>query len=106
MKKVLVLAFCAWAGVVAAQSMPKLPEGLPLPKGTDSPGQVTFNHETHVDGERPSCTSCHPREFRMLKATRRAAITHAEMEKGRFCGSCHDGKKAFAMDDCTFCHQE
>jgi c(7)-type cytochrome triheme protein len=32
-------------------------------------------------------------------------IVHATMEKGEQCGMCHDGKKAFALDeDCTFCH--
>jgi c(7)-type cytochrome triheme protein len=66
-----------------------------------------FNHETHVDSSKPACTACHPREFRILKASRRAAITHADMEKGRNCGTCHDGKKAFAPDDdCASCHQD
>ena len=95
-----------WGAAIAAQSIPRLPAALAMPQVDGSPGQVTFNHETHVDAAAPACTACHPREFRMLKTTKRAAITHDEMAKGRFCGSCHDGKKAFAMDDCSFCHQQ
>ena len=103
---VLLLMLAARGAAVAAQaSLPRLPAALLLEKGTDSPGQVTFNHETHVDAEKPACTVCHSREFRILKTSRRTAITHTEMDKGKYCGSCHDGKKAFAMDDCTFCHQ-
>jgi c(7)-type cytochrome triheme protein len=97
---------CAWAAAVAAQSLPNLPGELRLAKSAESPGQVVFNHETHVDTSKPACTTCHPREFRILKASAgRAPIRHADMEKGRQCGSCHDGKKAFAMDDCTTCHR-
>jgi c(7)-type cytochrome triheme protein len=90
----------------AAQDMPRLPAGLAMTRSSDSPGQVTFKHETHVDSARPSCTSCHPREFRILKDSAPIApITHTEMDKGRYCGSCHNGKKAFALDDCAACHE-
>jgi c(7)-type cytochrome triheme protein len=27
------------------------------------------------------------------------------MKKGELCGACHDGSKAFAVDECTSCHQ-
>lgn len=99
-----VLLLAAWGTALAAQSLPKLPEALQLARGTDSPGQVIFNHASHVDVDKPSCTGCHPRQFRILKDTKRAAITHADMEKGRQCGACHDGKHASGMDDCTMCH--
>ena len=83
----------------------KLPAPIVLPRSADSPGKVTFNHETHVDADKPRCTTCHPREFRILKATDRTPITHERMQNGAQCGSCHNGKTAFALDqDCTFCH--
>jgi c(7)-type cytochrome triheme protein len=83
----------------------KLPGPIVLPQSPDSPGKVTFTHETHVDAGQPRCTACHPREFRILKATKRTAITHERMDKGGQCGSCHNGTAAFALDqDCTFCH--
>lgn len=101
-----VVASC-WGASVMAQSMSRLPGELKLTQSGDSPGPVIFNHISHVDSDKPSCTSCHPREFRILKsdAGKRPAITHEQMEKGHFCGTCHDGKKAFAMEDCTSCHQ-
>jgi c(7)-type cytochrome triheme protein len=85
--------------------MPKLPDGTRIPKSADSPGQVLFNHSTHVEEGSPDCTVCHPKLFPILKSSKRAPIVHERMEKGEQCGACHDGKKAFALDeDCTFCH--
>lgn len=99
----LVMCFGA---VAASQDMPKLPAPIKMTRSGDSPGQVTFNHETHVDSTVPACTTCHPGQFRILKASpRRAPVTHTEMDKGRYCGSCHNGKKAFALEDCTACHE-
>jgi c(7)-type cytochrome triheme protein len=101
-------AALTFAVTLGAQSLQKLPDELKLAKSADSPGQVVFNHSTHVDAARPDCTSCHPRPFRILKSSTapREPITHERMDKGQQCGACHDGKKAFALaDDCTMCHQ-
>ena len=98
------------ASALAAQTLPKLPKAIALPRSADSPGAVTFNHETHVDTAKPACTECHPKLFSILKAgapAPRVAIRHESMDKGQQCGACHDGKKAFALqDDCAGCHQE
>lgn len=100
----LVLAVAAaWAG-----DLPRLPRALELPAGDDSPGKVTFNHDSHVDAAKPSCVSCHPRLFPMLqgKALKKGEITHEKMEKGQYCGACHGkGKAAFEFEDnCENCH--
>jgi c(7)-type cytochrome triheme protein len=97
-----------WTGAVAAQTLPRLPDELKLAKSEGSPGQVFFNHASHVDADKPRCTTCHPKAFRILKASpARAAIRHEDMEKGQLCGSCHDGKTSFGLqDDCTMCHRE
>jgi c(7)-type cytochrome triheme protein len=101
----VVAALALWGTALAGQSMPKLPDGLPLAKSADSPGQVTFNHFTHVDEANPSCTSCHSSLFPILKSSPRPKYTHEVMGKGQLCGACHDGKKAFALDDdCSACH--
>jgi c(7)-type cytochrome triheme protein len=102
------IAALVWTGAVAAQALPKLPDELKLAKSADSPGQVFFNHASHVDAAKPQCTTCHPKDFKILKSSpSRAPITHEDMEKGRLCGSCHDGKKSFGLqDDCTMCHRE
>jgi c(7)-type cytochrome triheme protein len=106
---VVVSAALALVTAAAAQSkMPKLPEPYVFAQTGDSPGKVTFNHASHVDESAPSCTSCHPKAFSILKAGTTAdgaPITHAAMEKGQSCGACHNGKKSFGFDDCTLCHR-
>ena len=106
---VVVLAALALVGTACAQSkMPKLPAPYAFPQTGDSPGKVTFNHESHVDEAAPSCTSCHPKVFKILKAGATAdgkAITHDAMDKGQACGACHNGQKSFGFDDCTMCHR-
>lgn len=105
----LVLAVAAGAGVAGAQGLPKLPDALGITKSADSPGQVTFNHMTHVDESKPDCTVCHPKTFGILgsKGGTRVVMKHENFEKGQQCGTCHNGKKAFALeDDCTNCHRD
>lgn len=108
----LLLAAAALAlAVVAVAAEPRLPGPLPLPRGDDSPGTVTFRHDSHVDAKKPSCTACHPKLFPMLKesALGKGAITHDRMEKkGELCGSCHGkGKAAFDFGDaCENCHAQ
>jgi len=106
---VAVILSLALAGTVFAQGkMPKLPKAFAFARTGDSPGAVTFNHESHVDENAPSCTACHPKMFKILTAGAAAdgkAITHDGMNKGQACGACHNGKKSFGFDDCTMCHR-
>jgi len=102
------LSLVVLAGGVALAELPRLPKDLPLAKSADSPGVVTFRHESHVDEAKPACLGCHAQRFSILAhqgEERRAAVTHAAMEKGQACGACH-GKEAFGFDDCTMCHAE
>lgn len=95
------------AGALAGDPL-KLPKDLTLPQGADSPGPVVFSHASHVDASHPTCTTCHPRPFKMfarVTAAKTAAITHATMEKGQTCGACHNGKDAHGFDDCASCHR-
>jgi c(7)-type cytochrome triheme protein len=106
-KLFLALATMLAAGAAIAGDLPRLPVALKLPQSGESPGVVTFTHESHVDAARPRCVTCHPRLFSILgrSATQRArVVTHAAMEKGEMCGACH-GKAAFNFDDCSACHQ-
>lgn len=96
------------AGGVLAADLPRLPQPLQLPQGSESPGAVTFRHDSHVDAGKPACASCHPRMFSILGRSgerRDVAVKHAAMEKGEACGACH-GKQAFGFDDCTMCHAQ
>jgi len=74
-------------------------------KGT--PGPVLFSHETHVNQYKAKCTDCHTKIFKMKKES--SKMTQALFAEGKFCGACHDGKKAFsavAKADCQKCHKK
>jgi len=109
---VLVLAQALAAATAAANpSDPPYPIEIRLPAdavydrtvGPDS--AVTFRHATHVALAGNRCTGCHPQLFQILVPTR--AISHSQMDAGRSCGTCHDGRSAFGVRDrqsCASCH--
>lgn len=71
--------------------------------GKGDPKQAAlFSHWSH--DEYP-CYACHPSIF----PQQRAGFTHDELDDGRFCATCHDGKTAWSVDDapeCETCHRE
>ena len=70
-----------------------------------SSGPVTFRHEFHATTQKLKCTDCHTKIFKMKKD---AKMTKADHVAGKFCGACHDGKKAFSWateGDCAKCHK-
>ncbi len=62
-------------------------------------GNVNFLHKPHTD--KFPCGECHNKLF---FPGRNPHATMAEMEKGKSCGACHRGKKAFALRECSRCH--
>ena len=78
------------------------PESIRLPQAPDQeePGAL-FSHWTHGQF---GCFACHPSIFPQRKMT----FTHDEMDKGLYCGTCHNSQLAFAPDDtdCETCHRE
>jgi c(7)-type cytochrome triheme protein len=72
------------------------------PKNASAPRTVpaaSFSHRGHqVFG----CYACHPSVFPQAPL----GFTHEEMRRERFCGECHDGATAFAIEGaaCTRCH--
>ena len=63
---------------------------------------VSFAHDTHVMVS--SCSDCHVKLFPMKKGSTK--ITADEHSAGKYCFSCHDGKKAFSWSSCKNCHAE
>ncbi len=83
----------------------KLPPDAVYDRVVGADSAVVFRHGTHVPLVGNRCTDCHPKLFRILQPTPR--ITHAEMNAGRSCGSCHDGQHAFGVrnpESCASCH--
>jgi c(7)-type cytochrome triheme protein len=65
-------------------------------------GNVTFSHEGHIGTF--ACDECHPDLFKPEKGADK--MTMQAMEKGEFCGACHDGSTAFGVaEDCESCHK-
>lgn len=72
---------------------------------TDGAGKVVFSHAAHLKaknakGVKMTCKSCHE-----SANAPKVKATMADMEKGKSCGKCHDGKHAFAVAQCTGCHK-
>jgi c(7)-type cytochrome triheme protein len=68
-------------------------------------GEVLFRHGLHVDDAGIACQACHPDPFLSVKQHKK--VTMKEMQQGKSCGACHDGKKAFSVKgDCSKCHKK
>ena len=64
-------------------------------------GNAAFSHAFHTAVF--SCDNCHLGLFGMKKTAGR--MTMDDMNKGKFCGACHDGNTASSVTDCGKCHQ-
>ncbi len=66
-------------------------------------GKVVFSGDTHKVNK---CTDCHPKIAQMKKGSFK--MTKEDHVPGKLCGTCHDGKKAFAQDEanCAKCHKK
>ena len=60
-------------------------------------GKVTFDAKVHAD-KGLKCDDCHktPKLFEMKKGKNK--MTMKDMNEGKFCGACHDGKKSFSVN--------
>jgi c(7)-type cytochrome triheme protein len=70
------------------------------PKGA---GKAVFSHDAHVVTAKLRCQDCHARLY--LDTKRSPHATMKQMQQGRSCGACHDGKRAFGVDACDRCHR-
>lgn len=68
---------------------------------TKEVGTVVFSHKDHLKQKsiKNNCKSCHKSGNNKL-----GRFTMAEMEKGKSCGACHNGKQAFQLANCEKCH--
>ena len=67
-------------------------------------GDVVFSHEGHVDGAGLDCRACHAELY--LSSGQHRKVSMKEMQKGKSCGACHNGKKAFSVkENCGNCHK-
>ena len=105
MKFTGILAVLA-ALMLSSGNLMAVPPGKTLDYAS-SKGKVTFDGKVHAD-KGLKCADCHtkPKLFQMKKGGDK--MTMAAMNEGKFCGTCHDGKKAFSVKvaaDCAKCHK-
>jgi c(7)-type cytochrome triheme protein len=70
-------------------------------------GEVTFRHDSHSMDTGFKCTDCHDSLYITKEKDKRVSM--AQMEKGKSCGACHNGKKAFDVklkSYCNNCHKK
>lgn len=109
----------SWHGTSVAQSTKP---GETVHVFESAQGKVEFSHVKHREifgQEKLDCKPCHmskPPLFSMKKLKEgetRPTVTMAEMEQGKSCGGCHDGKTvingktAFGVaskESCSRCH--
>lgn len=67
---------------------------------------VFFSHEQHVKVKTLKCSACHYHTFQMAKDTYKMDMS--KINKGQFCGLCHNGERSFdvkAEAHCVKCHK-
>jgi len=83
-----------------------VPEGVTLTWPGGGAGKVAFDGTKHAKKDY-HCETCHIAG--LFKTKKNADVMTMEaMKQGKFCGVCHDGKKAFSTTDpkkCNECHK-
>ena len=85
-----------------------VPAGKTVELAGGDQGKVVFDGKVHAD-KGLKCGDCHtnPKLFAMKKGGDK--ITMADINAGKFCGTCHNGGKAFKAADpanCVKCHKK
>jgi c(7)-type cytochrome triheme protein len=98
-----VIAIVALAQSMAAFAVSSGKTVLLEPKGAS---MVVFDGKMHAD-KGFKCADCHPGVFKMKKDG--DVITMKDIQEGKFCGTCHNGTRAFNAKDavsCAKCHKK
>ncbi|TGU73964.1 MULTISPECIES: cytochrome c3 family protein [Geomonas] len=102
MKKITMMAAALVVVMAAAQAM-AVPAGKSVEWNT-AMGKVTFKGDDHA-GKGLKCNECHSKIFKMKKGA--AQMKMADINAGKYCGECHNGKKAFKpAGNCAKCHKK
>ena len=102
MKKIMVSVLVIMITLVLSMPVFAVGPGKSIELKDGAQGMVTFSGDAH---KMHKCNECHPALFKMKKGADK--MTMKEMQEGKFCGKCHDGKKAFDVKgDCIKCHKK
>ncbi len=66
---------------------------------------VLYSHDAHVGKAKIGCKECHYKVY--INRANHKSVTMEDMRKGKSCGLCHDGTRAFSVaqeQHCARCH--
>ncbi len=95
----LIIVFTAGFGLASTGGGDR----LFTPKGVKP---VFFSHENHVNVRGAKCSACHYHAFQMAQES--YEMNMDKLNKGQFCGICHNGERSFDVKDkanCAKCHK-
>lgn len=75
-------------------------------KDTNKLPPVLFSHSKHIKAGN-TCEDCHEKIFQKKKGStdQNNALNMDALKAGKYCGVCHNGTKAFAIEkNCKKCH--
>jgi c(7)-type cytochrome triheme protein len=104
MKRLTIVLLAGWLSMPAAAGAQVGGGDLTFTPRDTLP--VVFSHEKHVREKAIRCADCHYKFFQMAHGSFKMNMD--KMNKAMFCGSCHDGQKAFDVKDsrnCSRCHR-
>jgi c(7)-type cytochrome triheme protein len=103
---VTLVVISLWAGGKSAVGQMPIPPDFSFEE-TKPLTPVPFSHKLHVTEKKLQCPECHVKIFQMKKGTASPEMNMAKLNEGQFCGTCHNGTKAFSTKDaksCMTCH--
>lgn len=100
LKYLLPIVFLLSAGIASARWI----DDIVLFANEDA-GNVAFSHYQHLEILGKNCVLCHNRVFNIDRSKNQPA-TMEQMAAGQSCGACHNGSKAFSVEEnCETCHE-
>jgi len=103
LKKILILAVVLAVALAFIGTAIAVPPCKTVEFKNSKMGKVIFDGKKHADAGN-KCNDCHPKVFNMKKGADK--ITMKDIQAGKFCGTCHNGEKAFKATNCKKCHKK
>jgi c(7)-type cytochrome triheme protein len=108
--RIMTIILAILVSVVFIGGAMAVPPGKTLEFPGGDKGKVVFDGKEHAE-KGSKCNACHPAIFPMKGPGKEGAakITMADINAGKYCGTCHNGEKAFKSSDeanCGKCHKK
>jgi c(7)-type cytochrome triheme protein len=104
----MTILFLFFVGALFPAVSPAVPEGVVLKWAGGGEGAVQFDGTVHSK-KGLQCDACHVNNVFVTTKKGAASITMDALAKDKYCGYCHNGKKAFSTKtkaDCNRCHKK